>query len=212
MEKALDIAPKGVSTRIGIPGYVAGYSGLGSSHSNPAVSFSDIESAREARNELKAMKPKDMDGDEYVKRICHSLRIALDTDEIHPVETSDSPFDLKMTWGQVAGLVEEGHIIVPKGFAHTRPYTELSKEDIQLDIRKGEKIIFENTGVSPIIAAHPEGKWNEKVIEVLEEEGYSAAFTMDKGVITKSDLINRTKAFTLPRYTVTNEMLALENQ
>lgn len=74
-------------------------------------------------------------------------------------------------------IVSCGHEIGNHGYTH-RDYRALSKEEIALDIKRAEESIKNNVGIDPKpYFRAPYGSFNEILLEVLEEGGYSYNFT-----------------------------------
>lgn len=171
-----------------------------------AVFFSSAPEAIAARNKLKDLKPAEMDGDEYVRKICTALTESFSNPEIEitPTTNSESPFDKKMSWDQIRSLHDDGHLIVSHGFAHTDAYPNLSNTKIVDDIVRAREAFQEKAGVTPTMLTYPEGKFDKRVTSLAVSAGITAAFTMEEGAV-----MLKTDRMALPRVTITQDMIAI---
>lgn len=165
------------------------------------VSYATVSEAISVRNVLKDKKPADMDGQDFVSRICDAMSAALG-EKIEPVLNSTSPFDRKMTWDQIKGLQAEGMTIISHGFSHTNSYVNLSNAVMRNDLTAAGNAFSAQIGVTPDILTYPEGQCDGRVMMLVQNAGITAAFTMEEGAIDQ-----HTDRMKLPRVTVTQNML-----
>lgn len=87
-----------------------------------------------------------------------------------------------MDWDEVRTLKQKGVEI--GNHSHFHPNMKnLTREEMQAEINNSEEIFSREIGLVPKIFAYPAGKYNQQVIEVLRENNYWLAFTIDEGVV-----------------------------
>ena len=108
----------------------------------------------------------------------------------------------KFTWKQAQEMEESGWV---KVYSHSSDHVPVEKgqEDAFLaSMQKSEKALEENLKGAHVKAmAYPNGRYTEKVQQLMDEEGYKLQFTIEKGVIT-----GQTKRNAIPRITVESGM------
>lgn len=81
---------------------------------------------------------------------------------------------------------------LPHSFSH-RELTKISSEEIKEELRESFDYLNSLNVVEKILA-YPRGKHSPKVVNVLKEENWSAAFTTEPGLLTE-----KTDKFLIPR-------------
>lgn len=86
-----------------------------------------------------------------------------------------------LAWDALRELAEEGVTLAP----HTRYHRfldRLSADEIEEEVVGSMQDLKREIGLAPPIFAYPDGRFNNTVIEILEDAGIKAAFTTVKGV------------------------------
>ena len=72
--------------------------------------------------------------------------------------------------------------------SHSHPdMKKLSSEGLEVELKISEEIFNKELGYATKIFAYPGGKYNNKAIEALKNNGYELAFTIDEGTVVKGE-------------------------
>ncbi|MDZ7333336.1 MAG: polysaccharide deacetylase family protein [candidate division KSB1 bacterium] len=114
---------------------------------------------------------------------------------------------LMLNWDQIKEMARSG---ITFG-AHTMTHpilTQISTEEAQREIQLSRKIIEENIGMKVDLFAYPNGNaddYNDKIIDLVKSEGFSAACTLIPGVNRRNNL------YALYRLGIDNEFTGISN-
>lgn len=87
-----------------------------------------------------------------------------------------------MDWNEIKDLSEEGIGIGNHSHSHFNMKT-LNQEQLALEMRKSEDIFIKELGYVPKEFAYPGGKYNDRIADFLNNNGYALAFTINEGVM-----------------------------
>lgn len=108
---------------------------------------------------------------------------------------------LMMNWQDLAQLKSDGHYIG----SHTISHHILDAMDDEIEIKKelveSKNVIFQKLGHYPISIAYPNGNFNDNVIELCKEAGYSIGLTVEEGIFDPA----KDNVFAIPRNVLYNE-------
>lgn len=108
---------------------------------------------------------------------------------------------LMMNWQDLVQLKAGGHYIG----SHTISHHILDAMDDEIEVKKelveSRNIIHEKLGHYPVSIAYPNGNYNDRVIQLCKEAGYSMGLTVEEGVFTRS----KDDIFAIPRNVLYNE-------
>lgn len=95
---------------------------------------------------------------------------------------------LKMlNWRQIEEMHSSGLVdFQPHAVSHQR-LDKFDKNKIKEEIIESRKIIEEKLDKKCLFFAYPKGKYNQDIIEILKENGFKAARTVDAGKVNKGD-------------------------
>ncbi len=110
-------------------------------------------------------------------------------------EPLDKRFRSMLTWDQLRTMVASGQVTLGNHTATHVHMADLGSGRNREEIERAYRRIAEETGVIPTLLAYPYGEFTLRVRDLVETEGYEAAFGQHSGAMgPKSDL------FALPRY------------
>jgi peptidoglycan/xylan/chitin deacetylase (PgdA/CDA1 family) len=118
------------------------------------------------------------------------------------IETPDRLANRLMNWEQISEMNRAGIEFGAHGATH-RILTHLSIAEIREEVRISKKNIEEKLGIKIDTFAYPNGNYNEKIIEILQEDGFQLAVTTKTGLNT-----NDTDLFQLRRKCVDDKTLS----
>ncbi|MGF1538177.1 MAG: polysaccharide deacetylase family protein [Elainellaceae cyanobacterium] len=85
-----------------------------------------------------------------------------------------------MNWAQVQEMAASPLVtIAAHSINHPSDLREVSDADLQSEVTQSKRILEEKLGMPIHYFTYPEGNYDERVAEVVEEAGYRAALTMD---------------------------------
>ncbi len=88
-----------------------------------------------------------------------------------------------INWEQAADLRDSGWDIYPHGMTH--PYlNKLTAEEQAYEITEARKQIEEKLGVTADVFCYPYGQYNNTTLNILKDNGFRYAFTIDQGKTT----------------------------
>jgi len=109
--------------------------------------------------------------------------------------------DRTLSWAEIARMDQEGVRFGSHTFSH-QILTTIPEQTIQRELRESKTAIARFLGKPCHTFAYPNGNWSPEARRILAEEGFSLAFTMDRGVWTvNSDLL------AIPRLNVAEDNL-----
>ncbi|WP_258525835.1 polysaccharide deacetylase family protein [Paenibacillus sp. YN15] len=151
-------------------------------HPLTMAEFSDIMEGRTAAPEKPVLLTFD---DGYVDN--HSTVMPLLSKLDFPATLFMSPgvMDDKrfISWEQAEDLRDSGWDIMPHGMTH--PYlTKLTPEEQAWQITEARKQIEEKLGVTADVFCYPYGEYNNTTLQILKDNGFRYAFTIDQGKTT----------------------------
>ena len=119
-----------------------------------------------------------------------------------PVEKN---FAGMLSWTRIREMVEEGRVELG---AHSESHAhlpDLSQREIEAELARGDRLLFERAGVAPTLLAYPYGETSLQVRGIAIRQGYKAAFGQHSGVVSTAD-----DAFALPRFALNERYGSLE--
>jgi peptidoglycan/xylan/chitin deacetylase (PgdA/CDA1 family) len=110
-----------------------------------------------------------------------------------------------VSWDDIRSLAKDNLVTIGMSayiYAHN---SEFSKEALTADLNQARARIREELKLEPKLFAYPYGEYSAAYRNLIEQQGFAAAFGQQSGVASKdSDL------FTLPRFTITEELSDLD--
>ncbi len=85
-----------------------------------------------------------------------------------------------LTWEQIKIMKEEGISIESHTMTHAY-LPDFSKEEIVRELKESKRILEEKLGQPVLYLAYPIGGFNREIERLVEEAGYKAAFTTNRG-------------------------------
>lgn len=89
-----------------------------------------------------------------------------------------------LSWGQIKEMANSGFV---EFFPHTHTHPKLdliSDDELRNEIRVSKEIIEKELNKKINVFAYPYGQSNQKVRDILKQEGFKAAFTVETGPVT----------------------------
>jgi L-malate glycosyltransferase len=114
----------------------------------------------------------------------------------------EEPAGLMLDWEGVKNLASRGVTIGSHGYSHC-PISELGRDGQVREIQESKRLIRERTGISTVFFTNPFGNpadYSAEIIELLMNNGYTAALSLEKG-------INCAPSFVLRRFCMTPGMI-----
>ena len=101
-------------------------------------------------------------------------------------------FDLysMMTWNDVRSCIRNGFSIGSHSYSHRNLSQVKEPELLETEISFSRQRILEETGIAPSVFAFPNGQYNDSLLKIVEENGYSIALLHGINLV---DLINNEK-------------------
>ena len=101
-------------------------------------------------------------------------------------------FDLysMMTWNDVRSCIQNGFSIGSHSYSHRNLCQVKEPELLETEISFSRQRILEETGIAPSVFAFPNGQYNDSLLKIVEENGYSIALLHGINLV---DLINNEK-------------------
>lgn len=108
-----------------------------------------------------------------------------------------------MTWEQAREMRENGIEFGSHGVTH-RLLTSLNIADVRKEIQDSRKTMEKKLGVPVDSFAYPNGNYNERIIEILRDEGYALAVSTDPGLNSKHTDLFRLKRICMDEKTLSD--------
>lgn len=105
-----------------------------------------------------------------------------------------------LTWDQIKELHQNGMIIGSHTISHP-DLRNISDTELTSQLSGSRNLIKDHTGITTTDFCYPAGKYNEQVIQKLQELGYQTATTVDPGLASQDSSL-----YELPRYRITNDV------
>jgi peptidoglycan/xylan/chitin deacetylase (PgdA/CDA1 family) len=101
-------------------------------------------------------------------------------------------FDLysMMTWDDIRSCIQNGFSIGSHSYSHRNLSQLKEPELLETEISFSRQRILEETGIAPSVFTFPNGQYNDNLLKMVEESGYSIALLHG---INRVDLINNEK-------------------
>jgi peptidoglycan/xylan/chitin deacetylase (PgdA/CDA1 family) len=90
-----------------------------------------------------------------------------------PWSDIDRPFNIN----EIETIAQSSLVSIGNHTHNHAILTNYNKEEMIVELKMSNKIIYDTTGKSPISIAMPNGNYNELALEVAEKEGFKYAFT-----------------------------------
>lgn len=130
-----------------------------------------------------------------LKKYGFSATIFIATDSVGNVRTTTKGITLPiLNWQQIKEMADSG---IVEFFPHSHTHLKLdliSDEDVRYEVHTSKNILENELGKKMVNFAYPFGRSNQKVRDILDQEGFNAAFTVEPGRISKETdlmLLNR---------------------
>jgi len=95
-----------------------------------------------------------------------------------------------MSWGQVRALRDAGMEIGSHTVSHAR-LASVPPERAFEELEQSKQALERELGASPSLVACPGGECNQDVVDLVQEAGYTAAFTTESGPVRPGDDVFR---------------------
>lgn len=128
---------------------------------------SSIETIRHEQRSLKSYKYTYID-----KYIIQNFGI----ESFKPWSDIDRPFNES----EVKNLSKSPYVSIGNHTHNHSILTNYNKEEIKEELCESNKILFDLTGISPIVMAFPNGNYNNLILEVTKDFGFRYAFTTEQ--------------------------------
>ena len=117
-------------------------------------------------------------------------------------------FDLysMMTWDDIRSCIQNGFSIGSHSYSHRNLSQVKEPELLETEISFSRQRILEETGIAPSVFTFPNGQYNDSLLKMVEESGYSIALLHG---INQVDLINNEKPANLNIINDSDELLCL---
>ena len=101
-------------------------------------------------------------------------------------------FDLysMMTWNDVRSCIQNGFSIGSHSYSHRNLSQVKEPELLETEISFSRQRILEETGIAPSVFTFPNGQYNDSLLKIVEESGYSIALLHGINLV---DLIDNEK-------------------
>ena len=86
-------------------------------------------------------------------------------------------FDLysMMTWDDIRSCIQNGFSIGSHSYSHRNLSQVKEPEVLETEISFSRQRILEETGIAPSVFTFPNGQYNDNLLKIVEESGYSIA-------------------------------------
>jgi peptidoglycan/xylan/chitin deacetylase (PgdA/CDA1 family) len=117
-------------------------------------------------------------------------------------------FDLysMMTWDDIRSCIQNGFSIGSHGYSHRNLSQVKEPELLQTEISFSRQRILEETGIAPSVFTFPNGQYNDNLLKMVEESGYSIALLHGINLV---DLMNNEKPVNLNIINDSDRLLCL---
>ncbi len=99
-----------------------------------------------------------------------------------------------MTWDDIRSCIQNGFSIGSHSYSHRNLSQVKEPEVLETEISFSRQRILEETGIAPSVFTFPNGQYNDSLLKIVEESGYSIALLHG---INLADLINNEKPVNL---------------
>ena len=101
-------------------------------------------------------------------------------------------FDLysMMTWDDIRSCIQNGFSIGSHSYSHRNLSQVKEPELLETEISFSRQKILQETGIAPSVFTFPNGQYNDSLLKMVEESGYSIALLHG---LNQVDLINNEK-------------------
>jgi peptidoglycan/xylan/chitin deacetylase (PgdA/CDA1 family) len=116
----------------------------------------------------------------YMKSLAHQQAMALTDEVCSELGIEKTTYKSTLSWGELRQLARDG---VTLG-AHTQTHpilTQLEPRQIRAEVAGSQQDLKREIGRVLPVFCYPNGNCNDMVIDILREEGFVAAFTMQSG-------------------------------
>jgi peptidoglycan/xylan/chitin deacetylase (PgdA/CDA1 family) len=117
-------------------------------------------------------------------------------------------FDLysMMTWDDIRSCIQNGFSIGSHSYSHRNLPQVKEPELLETEISFSRQKILQETGIAPSVFTFPNGQYNDSLLKMVEESGYSIALLHG---LNQVDLINNEKPANLNIINDSDELLCL---
>jgi len=117
-------------------------------------------------------------------------------------------FDLysMMTWDDIRSCIQNGFSIGSHSYSHRNLSQVKEPELLETEISFSRQKILQETGIAPSVFTFPNGQYNDSLLKMVEESGYSIALLHG---LNQVDLINNEKPANLNIINDSDELLCL---
>ena len=117
-------------------------------------------------------------------------------------------FDLysMMTWNDVRSCIQNGFSIGSHSYSHRILSQVKEPELLETEISFSRQRILEETGIAPSVFTFPNGQYNDSLLKIVEDSGYSIALLHGINLV---DLIDNEKPANLNIINDSDELLCL---
>jgi peptidoglycan/xylan/chitin deacetylase (PgdA/CDA1 family) len=107
-------------------------------------------------------------------------------------ENVNRNFDLysMMTWDDIRSCIQNGFSIGSHSYSHRNLSQVKEPEVLETEISFSRQRILEETGIAPSVFTFPNGQYNDSLLKIVEESGYSIALLHGINLV---DLIDNDK-------------------
>ena len=102
----------------------------------------------------------------------------------------DLDFYTMMTWDDVRSCIQNGFSIGSHSYSHRNLSQVKEPELLEIEISVSRQRILRETGIAPSVFTFPNGQYNDSLLKIVEESGYSIALLHGINLV---DLINNEK-------------------
>ena len=114
-------------------------------------------------------------------------------------DASPGPRFMHLNWSQIRKMSDDGICFGSHGVNHVF-LTRRSTETIRYELKTSKKMLEDRTGKPVQFFSYPYGDYNNKIIELVHEAGYDAAFSLQPEILRVSETANC--RYMLPRIAI----------
>ncbi len=120
------------------------------------------------------------------------------------IPSSSTTASSYMSWPLINKIPKALITLANHAYSHHHMISLTAKE-IRNEIVKANNIIINKTGVKPTLFAYPYGEYSKKIINIVKEIGFAAAFSQTSG---SND--NHSNLYTLQRFPINNSYYSIK--